>query len=160
MTSIQPVLERQGKHNYLPVVVGILLLFVAVGIGYLVVTSATTTKVDLRNPLAVNPELKSVALYEDIMSASSQAENPELLSFQRYVALQSEKAERNVFAENSEVTTVQPHIAADPQFAEDWLLWMNPELMAFQHYLAVRSEPRNELAVNPELSCYYRYINR
>ena len=57
MTSIQPVLERQGKHNYLPVVVGILLLFVAVGIGYLVVTSATTTKVDLRNPLAVNPEL-------------------------------------------------------------------------------------------------------
>lgn len=134
MTSYQPVLKRQGKHNYLPLVVGILLVLVAAIIGYLVVRPATTTA-EVRNQLAVNPELKAVALYEGVVPAPALAENPELISFQRYLTLQAEKAERNIFAEN-------------------------PELTAVQHYVAARTVTRNELAVNPELSCYYRYVNK
>jgi hypothetical protein len=134
MTSYQPVLKRQQKHNYLPIVVGIFLLLVAVLIGYLVVTSAMMTTAELRNPLAVNPELKAVALYEGVAAAPSLAENPELSSFQRFMAGQGE-VERNVLAEN-------------------------PELTAVQHYITASSKPRNELAVNPELSCYYRYVNK
>lgn len=135
MTSYQPVLKRKHKHNYLPIVVGILLVLIAVAIAYLVVTSAIVTTAEVRNPLAVNPELKTVALYEGVVSAPSLAENPELISFQHFVTLESEKAERNIFAEN-------------------------PELTAVQHYVAARSELRNELAINPELSWYYRYASK
>ncbi len=134
MTGYQPVLERQQKHNYLPLVFGILLVLVAVLIGYLVVTSATTTTAGDRNPLAVNPELKAVALYEGVVTAPSLAENPELISFQRFMTGQGE-AERNIFAEN-------------------------PELTAVQNYVTARTVIRNELAINPELSCYYRYIHK
>ncbi len=135
MTSYQPILKRQQKHNYLPIVVGIFLLLVAVLIGYLVVTSAMMTTAELRNPLAVNPELKTVALYEGVAAAPSLAENPELLSFQRYMVDQGEAVERNILA-------------------------VNPELTAVQHYITASSKPRNELAINPELSCYYHYVNK
>ncbi len=134
MTSIQPALKPKVKHNNWPIVVGILIVLVAVGIGYLVMTTSTTAP-EPRNPLAINPELKVVSLYERVVSAPSLAENPELIVLQHYTAVQTERVERNVLA-------------------------VNPELTAVQHFVAARSEPRNELAVNPELSCYYRYANK
>jgi hypothetical protein len=36
----------------------------------------------------------------------------------------------------------------------------NPELTAVQNYVTARTVTRNELAFNPELSWYYRYINK
>lgn len=134
MTSYQPVLRHKKEHHYLPIIVGILLVLIVVGIVYLVLT-ASTTRVEVRNPLAVNPELKAVAQYENLLLEYNLSENPELISFQHYVAVPSKATERNTLAEN-------------------------PELMTYQNYLAANSDVRNELAANPELSCYYRYINK
>jgi len=134
MTSIQPALKPKVKPNNWPIVVGILIVLVAVGIGYLVMTTSTTAP-EPRNPLAINPELKVVSLYEGVVSAPSLAKNPELIILQHYTDVQAERVERNILA-------------------------VNPELTAVQHYITASSKPRNELAVNPELSCYYRYANK
>ena len=135
MTSYQPVLKHKKEHHYLPTVLGLLLVLLIVTIVYLTAAPGTTTPAELRNLLAVNPELKAVAQYENLLFAYNLSENPELISFQHYVAVQSKATERNTFAEN-------------------------PELMTYQNYLAANSDVRNELAVNPELSSYYRYINK
>ena len=129
MTSIQPILKPKAKHNYWPTLIGFLLVVVIVGIGYLVMTTSTsTTSSELRNPLAVNPELKFVGLYEGVNSDHFLAENPEIITFEHYTAMQ----QRNIFAEN-------------------------PELTAVSHF---NESQRNNLAVNPELSWYYRYTSK
>jgi hypothetical protein len=137
MTSMQPALVPKVRHNYLPLVIGFLFVLVAVGIGYLVVTRSITAPTS-RNPLAVNPELKLVSLYEGVAVDRSLGENPELISFQHYTAVQADTAVRNFFAENPELTAVQRYAA-----------WVTTE-----------ASPRNELAVNPELSWYLRYANK
>lgn len=130
MTSIQPILKPKAKHNYLPTLVGFILVVVIVGLGYLATTRSTsTTSSELRHPLAVNPELKFVGTFEGAVPDRFLAENPEIISFEHYTAMQ----QRNIFAEN-------------------------PELTAVSHF--IEQTQRNELAVNPELAWYYRYTTK
>ncbi len=87
MANLQPALAPEAKHHhYWPIVVGILLLLVvAVGIGYLATTaSQAPAPVEVRNPLAVNPELMILPLYEGVASRNALAVNPELMAFQAY----------------------------------------------------------------------------
>ena len=118
MTSIQPALKPKVKHNNWPIVVGILIVLVAVGIGYLVMTTSTTAP-EPRNQLAINPELKVVALYEGVISAPS-------------LAVPAERVERNVLAVNPELTAVQHYLTASSKPRNE--LAVNPELSCYYRY--------------------------
>lgn len=137
MSSMQPVLAPKARHNLLPVFIGTLLALFIIGFAYLVLTSTPAARAPaLRDPLAVNPELKSLALYGETAVSPLLAENPELISFERFMAQQ--EANRNALAVNPELTSMQRYAAA----------------------LAAQAPPRNPLAVNPELISFQRYTNQ
>lgn len=107
MTNLQPALapETKQQHHW-PIVVSILLVILAaIGIGYLV-TTVPQTPLEARNPLAVNPELMILPLYEDITPRNTLAENPELMAFQAYTGQELNAAQpRDFLAVNPELSS-------------------------------------------------------
>lgn len=104
MANLQPALAPEAKHHhYWPIVVGILLvLVVAVGVGYMV-QAVPQAPVEARNPLAVNPELMILPLYEGVAPRNFLAVNPELMAFQSYTRQQTQP--RDFLAINPELSS-------------------------------------------------------